>query len=125
MAALTVRQVGQVAPPLKAKIEGFQQIIDQNDQSVIGIRGLLQSMEEKREKLASDVRVVQDDRRNLYSSLMRLEDALKMFGVESKDLEQMIEEVPRILERVSLPANHDAARALHSADALLTGAVVP
>jgi len=102
--ALTVRQVGQVAAPLKQKVEEFQKVIDSNDDIVKRIEGGLERVKPQREKLSACVQQRQDDRRNLVSSLARLEDALASFGVESRQLEAIIEELPRLLELISLPA---------------------
>jgi len=109
--ALTVRQVGQVAPPLKQRIELFQQAVDKNDQIVARLREQLRRMEPHRERLSASVQQRQDDQRNLQSSLVRLEDALTAFGNESARLEAAVEEVPRVLERVSLPAQQPATGA--------------
>lgn len=105
--ALTVRQVGQVSPPLKQAIDQFQLSIDNNDQIVARLREQLRRLEPQREKLTTSVKQRQDDRRNLHSSLARLEDSLASFGKESALLTAAIEEIPRILERLSLhPSQH-------------------
>jgi len=109
--ALTVRQVGQVSPPLKQKIEQFQSAIDNNDQIVARIREQIRRMEPQRERLGASVRQRQDDGRNLHSSLARLEDALASFGAESGHLEATIEEIPRLLERISLPVSQPGVAA--------------
>ena len=108
MAALTVRQVGQVAPPLKQKIEQFQQIVDNNDQSVARIREQLRRLEPQRERLSDQVQQRQDDRRSIQSQLARLEDSLGSFGAESVQLEAAAEEMPRLLERITIPVNQSA-----------------
>ncbi|CAE7910511.1 npp-10, partial [Symbiodinium necroappetens] len=108
MAALTVRQVGQVAPPLKQKVEQFQQIIDNNDQSVARIREQLRRLEPQRERLSDQVQQRQDDRRSIHSQLARLEDSLASFGAESVQLEAAAEEMPRLLERIA-PVNAPGA----------------
>ncbi|CAE7533273.1 npp-10 [Symbiodinium natans] len=105
MAGLTVRQVGQVAPPLKQKIEQFQQIIDNNDQSVARIREQLRRLEPQRERLSDQVQQRQDDGRSIHSQLVRLEDSLASFGAESVQLEAAAEEMPRLLERIAVPVN--------------------
>ncbi|CAE8630025.1 unnamed protein product, partial [Polarella glacialis] len=100
----------QVAPPLKAQIEQFQQAIDNNDQTVARIREQLRRLEPQRERLSDLVQQRQDDRRNIHSALARLEDSLSTFGTESAALEASIEEVPRLLERVSFPAGQQQGR---------------
>ena len=110
MAALTVRQVGQVAPPLKQKVEQFQQIIDNNDQSVARIREQLRRLEPQRERLSDQVQQRQDDRRSIHSQLARLEDSLTSFGAESVQLEAAAEEMPRLLERIAVPVNAPGAQ---------------
>ncbi|CAK9033822.1 unnamed protein product [Durusdinium trenchii] len=101
---LTVRQVGQVTPPLKQKIEQFQQIIDSNDQSVARLREHLRRLEPERERLSELVQQRQDDRRSIHSQLARLQDSLATFGAESAQLEAAAEEMPRILERIAVPS---------------------
>ena len=100
-----MRQVGQVAPPLKQKIEQFQQIIDNNDQSVARIREQLRRLEPQRERLSDQVQQRQDDGRSIHSQLVRLEDSLASFGAESVQLEAAAEEMPRLLERIAVPVN--------------------
>lgn len=101
---MTVRQVGQVDAPLKQKVDQFQLVIDNNDQIVERIKEKINRVTPQREKLAACVQQRQDDRRSLVCSLARLEDASASLGVESAQLEAIIEELPRILERISLPA---------------------
>ena len=101
---MTVRQVGQVAAPLKQKVDQFQQVIDNNDLIVERIKEKINRMTPQREKLSSCVQQRQDERRSLVSSSARLEDALISFGVESAQLAAIVEELPRLLERISLPA---------------------
>ena len=106
-----MRQVGQVAPPLKQKIEQFQQIVDNNDQSVARIREQLRRLEPQRERLSDQVQQRQDDRRSIHSQLARLEDSLGSFGSESVQLEAAAEEMPRLLERIAVPVNQPAGAA--------------
>jgi len=102
--ALTVRQIGQVAPPLKQKVDQFQQVIDSNDQTIERIKEKLATITPYREKLSTSVQQRQDDRRDFLAALARLEDALAAFTNDSSELETVIEELPRLLERISLPA---------------------
>eukprot|EP00406_Dinophysis_acuminata_P058118 CAMPEP_0179279502 /NCGR_PEP_ID=MMETSP0797-20121207/36147_1 /TAXON_ID=47934 /ORGANISM="Dinophysis acuminata, Strain DAEP01" /LENGTH=232 /DNA_ID=CAMNT_0020988133 /DNA_START=81 /DNA_END=775 /DNA_ORIENTATION=+ len=113
--ALTVRQVGQVSPPLKQKIELFQQAIDNNNQIVARIREQIRRVEPEREKLAASIKQRQDDRRNLHSSLARLEDSLASFRGDSSNIEATIQELPRILERVSVPGNQQGVAGMPGA----------
>merc|ERR1719253_2047544 len=93
-------------------------------------------MKEQRDKLSVSARERKHDGRNIHSSIMRLEDALASFQAESKELELAIEEIPRILERVSLAPNQAGAMvpgmgaapgvaALPGVNPALAGAIVP
>lgn len=86
---LTVRQVGQVTPPLKQKIEQFQQIIDSNDQSVARLREHLRRLEPERERLSELVQQRQDDRRSIHSQLARLQDSLATLVPRVLNLKQL------------------------------------
>jgi len=84
----------------------FQQQLDNNDLVIARIREQIRRIEPQREKIALQVMQRQDDGRSIHTSVTRLEDNVAVFCQENSKLEATIEEVPRILEQVSLPMQH-------------------